>query len=43
MIKNLVFDWSGVVNDNIKTVHGVVNKLFIHFGAKEITLNEFMR
>ncbi len=41
MIKNLVFDWSGVVNDNIKTVHGVVNKLFKHFGAKEISLNEF--
>ena len=43
MIKNLVFDWSGVVNDNIKTVHEVVNKLFLHFGAKEITLNEFRR
>jgi phosphoglycolate phosphatase len=43
MIKNIIFDWSGVVNDNVKTVHKVVNKLFRHFGVKEISFEEFKR
>lgn len=41
MIKNIVFDWSGVVNDNVRTAHTVANKVLTHFGAYEITLQEF--
>jgi len=40
MIKNIIFDWSGVINDSIKNHLCVVNKMFKELGAKEISLEE---
>lgn len=41
MIKNIIFDWSGVINDSVEFNHIVVNKIFKEFGANEISLEEF--
>lgn len=41
MIKNIIFDWSGVIKDCIHDQLFVVNKIFKEFGAKEISLKEF--
>jgi phosphoglycolate phosphatase-like HAD superfamily hydrolase len=40
MIKNIIFDWSGVINDSANNHLCVVNKIFKEFGAKEISLEE---
>lgn len=40
MIKNIIFDWSGVINDSVKNQLCIVNKIFKEFGAKEIFLEE---
>lgn len=40
MIRAIIFDWSGVVKDAIKSHLWVVNRMFKHFGAKEISLDE---
>lgn len=40
MIKNIIFDWSGVVKDCILDHLYVVNKMFEEFGVKEISLEE---
>lgn len=41
MIKNILFDWSGVINDNLLTVYKTAMIMFKKFGFKEITLKEF--
>lgn len=41
MIKNIIFDWSGVINDNLLTVYKTAMIMFKKFGVKEITLKEF--
>lgn len=41
MIKNIIFDWSGVVNDDLMTVYKTVMEIFKKFGVKEISLEEF--
>jgi HAD superfamily hydrolase (TIGR01509 family) len=41
MIKNVIFDWSGVVNDDLLTVYKTIMEIFKKFGAKEISLEEF--
>jgi len=43
MIKNVIFDWSGVINDNLSTVYKTAMLVFKQFGIKEITLEEFRR
>ena len=40
MIKNIIFDWTGVIKDSIEDHLFVVNKIFNKFGAKEISLSE---
>ncbi len=40
MIKNIIFDWSGVINDSVLNHLCVVNKIFKSFGAKEISLGQ---
>jgi len=41
MIKNIVFDWSGVINDSVEANHLVANKILKEFGAEEISLDEY--
>ncbi len=41
MIKNIIFDWSGVVKDCVEDQLFIVNKIFKEFGAAEISLQEF--
>ncbi|MCX6751433.1 MAG: HAD family hydrolase [Candidatus Nomurabacteria bacterium] len=40
MIKNIIFDWSGVVKDCILDYLVIANKIFKQFGAKEISVEE---
>ena len=40
MIKNIIFDWSGVINDSTERQLFICNKIFKEFGAKEISLEE---
>lgn len=42
MIKNIIFDWSGVVKDAFKSQLYAVNKIFKTFGIREISLEELM-
>lgn len=39
-IKNIIFDWSGVVKDAIECHLWLVNRIFKKFGAKEISMEE---
>lgn len=41
--KNIIFDWSGVINDNQLTTYLVVLKTFKHFGLAEISYEEFRK
>jgi len=40
MIKNIIFDWSGVINDNVQVMHCIVNRMFEHFHINKISLEE---
>jgi phosphoglycolate phosphatase len=40
MIKNFIFDWSGVVKDCVEEQIVISNKILKHFGAKEISMAE---
>jgi len=40
-IKNIIFDWSGVIKDAFETQLWVVNRMFKKFGAREISYEEF--
>lgn len=40
-IKNIIFDWAGVISDNIHNVYNVSMVVFEHFDAKRLTLDEF--
>jgi phosphoglycolate phosphatase len=42
-MKNIIFDWSGVVRDSVTIQLIVVNKIFKQFGAEEITLEELKK
>ncbi|MDD5146528.1 MAG: HAD family hydrolase [Candidatus Pacebacteria bacterium] len=41
MIKNIIFDWSGVICDNLLPTYKTAMLIFKEFGAPEITLEEF--
>lgn len=41
MIKNIIFDWSGVISDDITPVYTAVMNVFEKLGLKQITLKEF--
>jgi phosphoglycolate phosphatase-like HAD superfamily hydrolase len=40
MIKNIIFDWSGVIKDSVEDHLFSVNLIFKEFGAQEMTLEE---
>ena len=40
MIKNIIFDWSGVIKDSAEDQLFAVNEVFQQFGAKKISLEE---
>lgn len=41
MIRNLIFDWSGTLADDLAPVLQATNSIFRHFGRSEMTLDEF--
>jgi len=41
MIKNIIFDWSGVINDDLLTVYNAAMIIFQKYGAQKISLEEF--
>lgn len=41
MIKNLVFDWSGTLSNDLPVVYQTVMRVFEHFGVRRISLEEF--
>jgi len=43
MIKNIIFDWSGVINDNRETTYLVVLEIFKKFGVPAITMDQFRK
>jgi len=40
VIKNIIFDWTGVIKDSVDDFLVVANKMFAEFGAREIVLDE---
>ena len=40
-LNNIIFDWAGVISDNIHNVYNVSMMVFEQYGAKRITLEEF--
>jgi phosphoglycolate phosphatase len=42
-IKNIIFDWSGVISNDHKTVYETCMKVFCRLGVKEITYEEFRK
>ncbi len=40
MIKNIIFDWSGVINDSVENHLCIANKIFKEFNGPQITLEE---
>lgn len=43
MIKNIIFDWSGVINNNLQTVYHAAMIIFQRYGAPKISLGEFRK
>lgn len=43
MIRNIIFDWSGVINDNVRTTHCAAMAVLEHFGAVGMELDEFKK
>lgn len=40
MYKNIIFDWFGVVSDNVNPMYKTVLAMFAHYGAKPISFDE---
>ena len=40
-IKNIIFDWSGVISDDIKTVYETTMRTFERLGAKRISYRKY--
>lgn len=43
MIKNILFDWSGTLADDLGPVLKATNSIFRHFGRDEMSLEDFRR
>jgi len=43
MIKNVIFDWSGVISDDLPVVYKTMMGLFKKFGVKEVALEDFKK
>src|SRR5215468_8875497 len=42
-IRSIIFDWSGVISDDLQRTYEVVMQVFRDFGKPPITLEEFRR
>ncbi|MDI6720805.1 MAG: HAD family hydrolase, partial [Candidatus Aenigmarchaeota archaeon] len=42
-VRNIIFDWSGTLSDNIHAFHQACNIMFHRLGGKEITLEEIRK
>ncbi len=40
MIKNLIFDWSGTLSDDLVSVYTIVRNIFRRLGLRELTFSE---
>ena len=40
-MKNIIFDWSGVVRETVQSQLWIVNRIFARYGAGAISLDEF--
>jgi len=40
-IKNIIFDWSGTLSDDLTPVHAATNKVFKRLGLRALTLEEY--
>ena len=40
-MKNIIFDWSGVVRDTVTNQMWIVNHIFKKYGVSEISTEEF--
>lgn len=43
MIRNVILDWSGTLADDLGPVVHATNRIFLEFGRRELTLDEFRR
>jgi phosphoglycolate phosphatase-like HAD superfamily hydrolase len=43
VIRNILFDWSGTLANDLPPVLKATNSIFRHFGRREMTLDEFRR
>lgn len=43
MIKNIIFDWTGVINNNLQASLAAMNFIFNNFGVTAISLNEMKK
>ncbi len=43
MIKNIIFDWAGVLSDDIIPSYKAIMNMFMKWGIKTLTLEEFKR
>ncbi len=42
-IKNIIFDWSGTLSDDLRCVYGATAGLFKKLGLKKLTLDEYRK
>jgi phosphoglycolate phosphatase len=43
MFSNIIFDWTGVINDNVVTTYQVISDMFATWGVPKITFEEFQK
>ena len=43
MLKNIIFDWSGTLADDQQYTYQITNETLVHFGAKPISFDEYIR
>lgn len=43
MIKHVIFDWSGVISNDLKATFQTYNLLFHHYGVPEISIQTFQK
>ena len=43
MLKNLIFDWSGTLADDLRPVWVATNRIFSEYGRQELSLEEFRK
>jgi len=43
MIKNIIFDWDGVINDSLATAYNAIMMIFEKHGAEKMTMEEFKK